>query len=214
VPCPVACRGVFFLRKKPLAILLSLDSNWKNAFALYTEYVASIQTQKKTRIVLTGFMGSGKSTVGPQLAERLGWRFVDADEAIETAAGCTIADLFRTHGEAYFRQLEHETIARLAAEEQLVLSLGGGAIETEATRTLLLADAPTLLVHLEVELATTLRRCRGTEGTRPILADHANLERRYRSRLPLYRTAHISIAVDALTPRQVVEAVAHAAGLA
>jgi len=165
------------------------------------------------RIVLTGFMGSGKSTIGPQLAQRLGWRFVDADHAIEETAGSAIAELFRQRGEAYFRQLEHATIARLATEDSLVLSLGGGAIEFEATRTLLLGDAATRLIHLEVELATTLRRCKGTEDFRPILADRANLERRYRSRMPLYRTAHLSIIVDALTPREVVEAIVRATGL-
>jgi shikimate kinase len=162
------------------------------------------------RIVLTGFMGSGKSTVGPLLATRLGWRFVDADDVIETEAGCTIPEIFRQHGEAGFRQREHAAIARLAAKDQLVLALGGGAIETEATRTLLLNQPATLLVHLEVELATTLARCQGTEGNRPILADHVNLASRYQRRLPLYRTAHLSVAVDLLTPAEVVDAVASA----
>ena len=163
------------------------------------------------RIVLTGFMGSGKSTVGPLLAARLGWRFVDVDDVIEAEAGCTIAELFARHGEADFRDMEHATITRLAADEGLVLALGGGAIEREQTRTLLLSDPHTLLVHLEVELATTLLRCRGTETTRPILADRANLAARYERRLPLYRTAHVSISVNALTPQQVVDEVLKAA---
>jgi len=166
------------------------------------------------RIVLTGFMGSGKSTVGPLLARRLGWRFVDVDDVIEAEAGTAIAELFRTHGEAHFRGIEHATIARLAAEDGLVLALGGGAIEHEGTRTLLLTAAGTLLVHLEVGLETTLLRCKGTEGLRPILADQANLASRYDRRLPLYRQAHVSIAVDALKPKQVVGAVVRAAGLA
>ena len=71
----------------------------------------------------------------------------------------------------------------------------------------------TLLVHLEVALETTLARCAGTEHTRPILADRANLASRYAHRLPLYRAAHVSIAVDALTPDEVTEAVLRAAGL-
>jgi shikimate kinase len=165
------------------------------------------------RIVLTGFMGSGKSTVGPLLAARLGWRFIDADDVIEAEAGCSIPEIFHQYGETGFRAREHAAIARLAAEDRLVLALGGGAIETEATRALLISEPSTLLVHLEVELATTLQRCRGTEGNRPILADQANLASRYQRRLPLYRTAHVSIAVDRLTPKEVVEAVAHAAGL-
>ncbi len=67
------------------------------------------------RIVLTGFMGSGKSTVGPLLAARLGWRFADVDDVIEAEAGVTIAELFARHGEPAFRLREHETILRLAA---------------------------------------------------------------------------------------------------
>jgi len=165
------------------------------------------------RIVLTGFMGSGKSTVGPLVAARLGWSFLDVDDVIEAEAGATIAELFARHGEAEFRQREHAAIARLATGDGLVLALGGGAIEHAATRALLLTAPGTLLVHLEVELATTLARCRGTEHTRPILADQANLASRYARRLPLYRTAHVSIPVDALTPDQVVDAILQAARL-
>ena len=165
------------------------------------------------RIVLTGFMGSGKSTIGPLLAGRLGWTFLDVDDVIESEAGATIAELFARHGEAPFRDREHATITRLAAGDALVLALGGGAIEHPATRSLLLNTPGTLLVHLEVELATTLTRCRGTEHTRPILADQANLASRYQRRLPLYRTAHLSIPVDALTPDEVVDAILQAARL-
>ena len=163
------------------------------------------------RIVLTGFMGSGKSTVGPLLAQRLGWNFVDADDVIAAEAGCSIPEIFRREGEAAFRERERATIARLAGEEGLVLALGGGAIETAATRDLLAKAEAGLLVHLEVELETTLARCAGTEGDRPILADRANLASRYERRLPLYRTAHVSIPVDALTPDEVVEAILKAA---
>ncbi len=163
------------------------------------------------RIVLTGFMGSGKSTVGPLLAERLGWRFVDADEAIVAEAGCTIPEIFAREGETRFRERERAAIERLAGEDALVLALGGGAIESEATRSLLVETPETLLIHLEVELATTLERCRGTEHLRPILADGANLASRYERRLPLYRTAHVSIAVDTLTPEEVVETIVSAA---
>ena len=120
-------------------------------------------------------MGSGKTTVGPLLAARLGWSFIDVDDMIEAEACMTIAEIFARHGEAAFREREHATITRLAASDSLVLALGGGAIENEATRSLLLTSPGTLLVHLEVELATTLKRCQGTEQTRPILADQANL---------------------------------------
>ncbi len=90
------------------------------------------------RIVLTGFMGSGKTTVGPLVAERIGWTFVDVDDVIEAEAGTTIPEIFRSGGETEFRRQERQTIARLARGEGLVLALGGGAIEDEATRLLLL----------------------------------------------------------------------------
>lgn len=172
-----------------------------------SETAKSERASKPSRIVLTGFMGSGKSTVGPLLARRLGWTFLDVDEVIEAEAGVTIAELFARDGETAFRDREHATIARLAATDSLVLALGGGAIERLETRDLLLTDPGTLLVHLEVELATTLARCAGTESTRPILADQENLAGRYSRRLPLYRSAHVSIAVDALTPEQVSDAI-------
>ena len=158
-------------------------------------------------------MGSGKSTVGPLVAKRLGWRFVDVDDAIEAEAGATIAELFARHGEQSFRERERAAIARLAAGDGLVLALGGGAIEHPATRELLLTTPGTLLVHLEVELATTLARCRGTEHVRPVLADQANLASRHQRRLPLYRQAHLSIPVDDLPPKKVVEAILRAARL-
>ncbi|HWE86252.1 MAG TPA: shikimate kinase [Terracidiphilus sp.] len=163
------------------------------------------------RIVLTGFMGSGKSTVGPMVAERLGWAFVDADDVIVAETGMAIADFFARHGEAAFRERERETIARLVHEDGLVLALGGGAIEDAGTRELLLAGVGNLLVHLEVSLETARMRCGGTEHTRPVLADEARLAARYTKRLPLYREAHSTVVVDELTPEQVADAVHRAA---
>jgi shikimate kinase len=165
------------------------------------------------RIVLTGFMGSGKTTVGPLLAARLGWPFVDVDDVIEAEAACTIAELFSRDGEASFRLREHQTIARLVFSDALVLALGGGAIERADTRQLLLSGSGTLLVHLEVKLATTLARCSGTEHARPVLADQANLAVRYEHRLPLYRSAHVTIPADKLTPDQVATEILKSAGL-
>ena len=174
---------------------------------------ASNPTAPIRRVVLTGFMGSGKSTIGPLLAKRLGWTFLDADDVIVSETGMPISRFFAQHGEPAFRDLEHATITRLALTDSLVLALGGGAIERAATRDFLRTAPGTLLVHLEVTLETTLARCRGTEHIRPVLADQANLARRYEHRLPLYRTAHLSIPVDALTPEQVVATILTAGNL-
>lgn len=159
------------------------------------------------RLVLTGFMGSGKSTIGRLLARQLRWRFIDADAAIESAAGTSIARIFAERGEAWFRQLEHDTIRSLASGDQLVLALGGGAIEDERTRSLLLTNLGTRLIHLNVSLDTVLLRCRGSESVRPLLQDKDGLEARYHRRLPLYSLAHLNLAVDQLRPPAVVDAV-------
>ena len=161
------------------------------------------------RIVLTGFMGSGKSTVGPLLAERLGWRFVDADDVIVAETGMAIAEFFARHGEAAFRERERETIARLAGEDALVLALGGGAIEDAGTRELFLNGPGNLLVHLEVSLETARVRCGGTEDTRPVLRDEARLAARYEKRLPLYAQAPVTVLTDELTAGEVADAVLH-----
>lgn len=157
------------------------------------------------RIVLTGFMGAGKTTVGSLLAKRLGYRFLDADVEIERQTGATIAELFEERGEPWFRELEHQTIRQLLASERVIVALGGGAIEDERTRRLLLDGNFATLVHLEASMETVLRRCGGTESVRPVLRDSVNLEARYQKRLPLYRQAHVSVTVDADTPAGVVE---------
>ena len=91
---------------------------------------------KKT-IVLVGIMGAGKSTVGKILADRLGMRFIDADQEIERAAGCTITDFFEKYGEVEFRNGEERVISRILAGEPCVLATGGGAFMSEATRLLI-----------------------------------------------------------------------------
>lgn len=159
------------------------------------------------RIVLTGFMGAGKTTVGSLLAKRLGYRFLDVDVEIEREAGVTIARLFEERGEPWFRELEHQTIRRLLEQESVILALGGGAIEDERTRALLLEGDTAKLVHLEASMETVLRRCRGTESLRPVLRDTANLDARYRKRLPLYRLAHLSVPVDSNSPARVTEVI-------
>ena len=163
------------------------------------------------RIVLTGFMGSGKTTVGPLVAQRLGWTFVDVDDVIAAEAGATIPEIFRSEGETAFRQRERAAILKLSGDDGLVMALGGGAMEDAVTRERLLTTPETLLVHLEVKLETTLARCKGTEHLRPVLADEANLKERYERRLPLYRMAHVTIQVDALTPDEVAESIVRAA---
>src|ERR1700722_1377744 len=117
-------------------------------------------------IVLVGFMGAGKTTVGRLLAANLGVPFTDSDHVIEDRAGKPIRQIFADDGEAAFRALEHEVIADLLAGPDIVLAVGGGAVEHALTRKLL-AEAP--VAFLRVGYTEAYRRV-GGEGGRPMLA--------------------------------------------
>lgn len=161
------------------------------------------------RIVLTGFMGSGKSTVGARLARSIGWDFVDLDEHIVGAAGKSIADIFETAGESSFRRLEHNALAQALERRSMVLAIGGGAMEAEANRTLLAAPG-TLLVYLSAPLEVLAGRCRQQQiadphaARRPVLEQRAELAERFLRRKPLYESAHWTIPTAECSADQVV----------
>ena len=116
-------------------------------------------------VVLVGMMGAGKSSVGKRLATRLSLPFVDADTEIESAAGMTIAEIFETHGEPYFRAGEARVIARLLDGGPQVLATGGGAVMTQRTRDLIHIKGISiwLTADLDVLMKRTKRR-----GDRPL----------------------------------------------
>jgi shikimate kinase len=132
-------------------------------------------------IVLVGFMGAGKSTVGRLLAARLGLPFADLDQVIEEQQGRPVRDIFAAGGEAAFRAVEHEALASFLAGPDAVLALGGGAVEHPATPELL---RPVSVVYLEVGYDEALRRVGGDAG-RPMLA-RPDLAGIYRRRLAGY----------------------------
>ncbi|KXS45955.1 MULTISPECIES: shikimate kinase [unclassified Candidatus Frackibacter] len=117
-------------------------------------------------IILIGFMGTGKSTVGKRLADELGLKFIDSDEVIKESAGSEIGEIFATKGEAYFRDLETEVIADLGQKSDLVISTGGGAVLREKNVELLKEQGIVILLKAEPEVI--LERVRGTD--RPLLA--------------------------------------------
>ena len=160
------------------------------------------------RILLTGFMGAGKSTVGRMLASRLGWEFLDLDTHLETRTGATIPELFARHGEAHFRRLESTALASALSRSMTVLALGGGTPE-ELTNRLLIEQTPdTIAVFLDAPFPTLFDRCMLQEIGRPVLADPAAAELRFARRRPLYaRLARLTIDTSALTPEETVEAV-------
>src|ERR1700761_6911385 len=126
--------------------------------------------QRVSRLILTGFMGAGKSTVGPILARELGWTFIDLDDVIEAQSQRTVAEIFREDGEADFRRGEGEAVLKVIVQEKIVLALGGGAIEDESTRSALIASPGNCVVFLHAELPELLARITVEGKTRPLLA--------------------------------------------
>jgi shikimate kinase/3-dehydroquinate synthase len=143
-------------------------------------------------VVLVGFMGSGKTTLGRAAAQRLARPFLDLDHAIEERAGKTIPELFAERGEAEFRRIESDALrAALASPEPSVLALGGGAVTTPENREAL---AGALTVLLDVDATTAWRRARGS--ARPLAQDEAAFRRLYDEREALYREVADATARD------------------
>lgn len=117
-------------------------------------------------LVLVGLMGAGKTAVGKRAAARLGLGFIDADHEIETAAGCTIPDIFERYGEPAFRDLERRVIARLMRDPLQVLSTGGGAFMDPQTRAVIAEFG--LSVWLKAELPVLAART-AKRSNRPLL---------------------------------------------
>jgi len=165
------------------------------------------------RIVLTGFMGSGKSTVGPLLAAELGWTFIDLDTEIERRTGLTVPEIFATRGEEAFRREETAALVVALGRAHTVIALGGGAPETLANRLLLEQTPATAVVYLAAPFATLAERCSQqaadpTATARPNFADIAAAQARFDNRQPLYRRlAHLCVETETLTPADSVAAV-------
>ncbi len=152
-------------------------------------------------ITLTGYRGTGKSSIAPALAAAIGWSWVDADRDLEARAGRSIREIFATDGEPEFRRLERETIVRLLARKHLVLAAGGGAILNADTRRDFQAAGPVIWLQASVE--TIMRRLHGdsrTRNQRPSLTGlppEQEIRELLMQREPLYReTASIIIATD------------------
>lgn len=139
-------------------------------------------------IVLVGFMGAGKTSVGRPLARRLGRDFVDSDAAIVAATGRDIPEIFQTEGEAGFRAIEARQIQELLEGPEVVLALGGGALATPAVRAALVGHQ---VVLLDISLAEALLRV-GDDPGRPMLA-RPDLAAVYSQRQGHYRAAATAV---------------------
>ena len=158
---------------------------------------------KRDLICLTGFMGSGKSTVGLLLAEEMGWPFTDLDRKIEAAQGRTIREIFESEGEPHFRKLEHAALGELVRREPNVIALGGGTIIPQENRDLI-REAGGTTVWLDGSPESLLERCGGVDQ-RPLLRDRAGFLQLLEERRPEYRKADFKVETDGVRPEQVVE---------
>ena len=163
-------------------------------------------------VVLVGLMGAGKSAIGRRLASRLGIPFVDADEEIESAAGCSISDIFEIHGEAAFRDGERRVIARLLSRPPHVLATGGGAFMDPETRTAIRACGISVWLRADLELLVSRVSRR---NNRPLLAGgdpREILQQLMNERHPIYAEADVVVESRDGPHEQTVEAVLGALG--
>ena len=149
-------------------------------------------------VALVGFMGAGKTTVGQELAQRLGWRFSDLDHLIEAREHRTIPQIFKENGEGRFRELECSVLAEtLAASESkfLILALGGGAFVIESIRGLLQAHGVPA-VWLDAPAEELFRRCEQPDVVRPLRRDTHQFTKLYEQRLSSYRQADLHVVTN------------------
>lgn len=158
-------------------------------------------------VVLIGFSGSGKSSVGSALARLLGWEFVDTDEEVERVSGRRIHEIFAQEGESAFRRLETEAVREALQGDRRVVAVGGGAVVDPANREAIAKGS--LVVLLEAEVETLLSRLARDEGEepRPMLASpdpRSRLLALKAARDPIYRSmAHLVISTEGLEVEKV-----------
>ena len=157
------------------------------------------------RLYLTGFMGSGKTTVGAPLATRLGWHFYDLDSLIEASIHSSIAAFFSEQGEPAFRRIEKHILRDTATIQQAVIALGGGAVCTESNASWVAQNG--IVIYLEASVEQLVARLLGGRESRPMLLkpdgtpfDESELIVRISGlldrRIPFYQRAHYTIDTD------------------
>ncbi|MFO0456636.1 MAG: shikimate kinase [Alphaproteobacteria bacterium] len=158
-----------------------------------TEHQVPAAPWRRRSLVLVGLMGAGKSSIGRRLADTLGWPFVDSDDEIAAAAGCSIADIFSIHGEPIFRDLEARVITRLLQGEKRVLATGGGAWMQPAIRAVIKEHATSVWLRADLDVLT--RRVE-RRNHRPLLETgdkRSILEKLMAERYPVYAEADVVV---------------------
>jgi shikimate kinase len=167
-------------------------------------------------VLLVGFMGAGKSTVGRELGRQLSWPFEDLDERIEAQEGRTVEQIFRESGEAAFRVAEHAAVRQLISGLKLeprVVALGGGAF-VQADNAELLETSGIPIVFLDASPEELFRRCEAQGTNRPLQRDRAEFLKLYEARQPHYRKARFQIDTTGKDVKAVAEEIGRLLGLA
>ncbi|MBT8336767.1 MAG: shikimate kinase [Gemmatimonadetes bacterium] len=166
------------------------------------------------RILLIGFMASGKTTVGRAVAQRLGWEFLDFDAEIERRVGTSVAEIFAARGEAAFREHEARIGNELLARHRVVLASGGGWPMVPGRMEAL--DAATLSVWLQVDVATALERAARDGDTRPLLRGpdpESAVRALLAAREPSYARARLHLDASSATAEDLARAIARFAAV-
>jgi shikimate kinase len=172
---------------------------------------SSIVQMNLERVILTGFMGAGKSTVGRLLAERIGWKFLDLDTHIECVTGKSAKELFADLGEAGFRRLESQVFAEALRQAEVIIAPGGAVIDKSENQAALASSQGSYTIFLDAPFETLIARCIKQEQLeratyRPLLHQEAIARARYDARRVLY-AAHAQSRVDVAdaTPQEVLQ---------
>ena len=158
-------------------------------------------------LYLVGMMGSGKTSTGRPLAERLGYGFVDADAVIEQAAGCSIPEIFDRDGEAGFRSLESQVLSAISQRHSLVVATGGGVVTQPENWGMLHSG---IVIWLDVVPDQLMQRLNADSTVRPLLqaADpEAALNALLNERRPLYAEADLTVVINDETPEAVADGI-------
>lgn len=184
------------------------DTSRKSANTFRTSKTLGSIDPAKPHHILVGLPGSGKSTVGAIVAEKLGRTFLDFDVEIERREGMPLSQIFGERGEAGFRQLERKITEELTEFGNMILAPGGGWIMDQEGVALL--KPPAKLIYLRVKPDTALKRLGGVGGGRPLL-NHPDplgeITKLFEARRMAYQGADIELATELLTPQQVAEQV-------
>ena len=151
-------------------------------------------------LYLVGMMGSGKTSTGRPLAERLGYGFVDADAVIEQVAGCTISEIFERDGEEDFRSLETQVLRSISERHSLVVATGGGVVTRSENWGMMHQG---IVIWLDVERRQLLQRLQADSTQRPLLMTEdpaETLDAILKQRRPLYDEADLTVVIESETP--------------